>query len=93
MIVFAIVVTLMLGGGLFVIYRGFEIITEDFKLTRLLLQAQQKEMIGTIESLGTNLVMILGSELGDNLKKFIKLKGKGNMVIRSGRVVKEDVDY
>lgn len=93
MIVLAIVVTLLLMGGLFLLYRGFQILVEDFKLIRLQLQSQQKELIERLKDFEINMVTILGSELGDNLKKFIKLKGKGNMVMRKGKIVKVDEDY
>jgi len=93
MIVLAIVVTLLLMGVLFLLYRGFQLVLEDFKITRELLKKQHKEMIAIIKDFDVNVAMILGSELGDNLKKFIKLKGKGNMVIRKGKVVPVDEDY
>jgi hypothetical protein len=93
MIVLAIVVTLLLMGVLFLLYRGFGILTEDMRLMRLFQQTQQKELIVAIKNFEDNMVIILGSELGDSLKKFIKLKGKGNMVIRKGKVVPVDEDY
>jgi hypothetical protein len=93
MIVFAIVVTLLLMGGLFLLYKGFQIISEDNKLLRLQLHEQQQEMINIIKDFDYNMIMVLGSELGDNLKKFIKLKGKGDVVLRNGKAVKVDVDY
>lgn len=93
MIVLTIVLILLLAVGLFLLYRGLAIIAEDNKLIRLQLQTQQKELIEKLKDFEINMVMILGSELGDNLKKFIKLKGKGNMVLRKGKVVKVDEDY
>jgi hypothetical protein len=93
MIAISIICLLEIGVMGFLIYRGFGIIVEDFKLTRLLMQAQQKEMIAAIQDLNCNLVMILGGELGDSLKKYLKMRGNKNVVIRKGKVVPVDEEY
>jgi len=76
----------------FLMYRGFQILVEDLKLTRLQMQASQKELMTSLENFHIDMSFVLGGDIGENLKKYLKKLDKDYTIV-NGKVVKVDHDY
>ena len=76
----------------FLLYRGFQILVEDLKLTRLQMQTAQKELMTSLENFHIDMSFVLGGDIGENLKKYLKKLDKDYAIV-NGKVVKVDHDY